>query len=86
MLDSFKKKVASGLDVVNFPQHYDGMKQVGDVIMSQWRRARFLWRKKTLFLPEVYLINQQAKALSEEFGKKIQLRVSIFGPLEQYLA
>jgi methionine synthase II (cobalamin-independent) len=36
-------------------------------------------------LPEVHLINQQAKELSEETGKKIQLRVSIFGPLEQYL-
>jgi 5-methyltetrahydropteroyltriglutamate--homocysteine methyltransferase len=36
-------------------------------------------------LPEVHLINQQAKVLSEEFGKKIQLRVSVFGPLEQYL-
>ncbi len=32
VLDSFKKKIASGLDVVNFPQHYDGMKQIGDVI------------------------------------------------------
>jgi 5-methyltetrahydropteroyltriglutamate--homocysteine methyltransferase len=31
------------------------------------------------------LINQEAKALSEEFGKKIRLRVSIFGPLEHYL-
>ena len=51
----------------------------------QWRKAHLLSTKKKQFLPEVHLINQQAKELSEEFGKKIQLRVSIFGPLEQYL-
>ncbi len=53
--------------------------------MLQWIAGSFLVEEKNAILPEVYLINQQAKALSEEFGKKIQLRVSIFGPLEQYL-
>jgi 5-methyltetrahydropteroyltriglutamate--homocysteine methyltransferase len=85
VLDSFKKKVASGLDVVNFPQHYDGMKQIGDVIHVAMEEGSFLVDEKKAVLPEVYLINQRAKELSEEFGKKIQLRVSIFGPLEQYL-
>ncbi len=85
VLDSFKKKVASGLDVVNFPQHYDGIKQVGDVLHEAMEAGSFLVEEKKAFLPEVYLINQQSKALSEEFGKKIMLRVSIFGPLEQYL-
>ena len=45
----------------------------------------FVVEQDKAVLPEVHLINQQAKVLSEEFGKKIQLRVSIFGPLEQYL-
>jgi 5-methyltetrahydropteroyltriglutamate--homocysteine methyltransferase len=36
-------------------------------------------------IPEVYVLNQAAKELSEEFGKKILLRVCLFGPLEQYL-
>jgi len=85
VLDSFKKKIASGLDVVNFPQHYDGMKQIGEVIHVAMEKGSFLVEEKNAVLPEVYLINQQAKELSEEFGKKIQLRVSIFGPLEQYL-
>lgn len=85
VLDSFKKKAASGLDIVNFPQHYDGMKQIGDVIHVSMEKGSFLVEEKNAFLPEVYLINQQAKELSEELGKKIQLRVSIFGPLEQYL-
>ena len=85
VLDSFKKKVASGLDVVNFPQQYDGIKQVGDVIHLAMAKGSFVVDQDKAVLPEVHLINQQAKAISEEFGKKIQLRVSFFGPLEQYL-
>jgi 5-methyltetrahydropteroyltriglutamate--homocysteine methyltransferase len=84
-LDSFRRKIASGLDVTNFPQQYDGIKQVGDVLHAAMENGSFLVEEKNAVLPEVYLINQEAKALSEEFGKKIQLRVSIFGPLEQYL-
>jgi len=85
VLDSFKLKLASGLDVANFPQQYDGLRQVGDVLHQAMEKGSFLVDEKTAVLPEVYLINQEAKALSEEFGRKIQLRVSIFGPLEQYL-
>jgi 5-methyltetrahydropteroyltriglutamate--homocysteine methyltransferase len=86
VLDSYRLKLASGLDVANFPQQYDGMKQVGDALHSAMEQGSFLVNEKTAVLPEVYLINQEAKALSEEFGRKIQLRVSIFGPLEHYLA
>jgi 5-methyltetrahydropteroyltriglutamate--homocysteine methyltransferase len=85
VLDSFKKKIAAGLDVTNFPQQYDGIKQVGDVIHGSMEKGTFLVEQEKAVLPEVYLINQQAKALSEEIGKKIQLRVSFFGPLELYL-
>ncbi|HYA77702.1 MAG TPA: hypothetical protein VEF91_03205 [Verrucomicrobiae bacterium] len=85
VLDSFKKKIASGLDVVNFPQQYDGIKQIVDVIHLAMANGSFVVDQDKAILPEVHLINQQAKALSEETGKKITLRVSIFGPLEQYL-
>lgn len=85
VLDSFRKKLASGLDAANFPQQYDGIKQVGDALHVAMEKGSFLVEEKNAVFPEVYLINQEAKALSEEFGKKIQLRVSIFGPLEQYL-
>jgi 5-methyltetrahydropteroyltriglutamate--homocysteine methyltransferase len=85
ILDSFRRKAATGLDVINFPQHYDGMRQVGDVLHAAMEKGSFVVEEDRAVLPEVYLLNQEAKALSEEFGKKIQLRVSIFGPLEQYL-
>jgi 5-methyltetrahydropteroyltriglutamate--homocysteine methyltransferase len=86
VIESFKKKIASGLDVVNFPQHYSGIKQVGDAIHTAMAGGSFVVDQENAFLPEIHVLNQQAKQLSEEFGKKIQLRVSIFGPIEQYLS
>jgi 5-methyltetrahydropteroyltriglutamate--homocysteine methyltransferase len=85
-LDAFRKKLLSGLDVVNYPQQYDGIKQVGDVIHTAMAKGSFLVEEKQAVLPEVKLISEEAKILSEELGKKIPLRVSLFGPLEQYLS
>ncbi len=85
VVDSFRKKLASGLDVVNYPQHFSGLRQVGDAIHAAMATGSFVVDEKTAILPEIYVLNKEAKTLSEEFGKKIQLRVSIFGPIEQYL-
>jgi methionine synthase II (cobalamin-independent) len=85
VLDSFRKTLATGLDITNFPQQYDGMSQVGDVLHMVMEKQTFLVEEKNAVLPEVYLIRQQAKALSEECGRKIALRVCIFGPMEFYL-
>ena len=54
--------------------------------MQLWRKAHLLSTKKGHFSQKSIVLNQEAKRLSEEFGKKILLRVSIFGPIEQYLA
>ncbi len=85
VIESFRRKLASGLDVVNFPQHYSGLRQVGDAIHEAMANGSFVVNQEKAVLPEIYVLNQEAKRLSEEFGKKIQLRVSIFGPIEQYL-
>ncbi len=84
--DSFRKKLASGLDVINYPQHFSGLRQVGDAIHTAMANGSFVVDEKTAVLPEIYVLNKEAKQLSEEFGKKILLRVSIFGPIEQYLS
>src|SRR4030065_2240580 len=84
-LDSFKKKCLSGLDVVNYPQQYDGLRQVSDVIHLAMEKGTFVVDEAHAVLPEVHLIREEAKRLSEELGKKIRLRVSLFGPMEQYL-
>jgi 5-methyltetrahydropteroyltriglutamate--homocysteine methyltransferase len=85
VVDSFKKKLALGLDVVNYPQHFSGLRQVGDAIHAAMATGSFVVEEKTAILPEIYVLNREAKVLSEEFGKKIQLRISLFGPIEQYL-
>jgi 5-methyltetrahydropteroyltriglutamate--homocysteine methyltransferase len=48
-------------------------------------KGTFVVDEKDAFLPEVRAIESQAKSLSEEYGKKILLRVCMFGPMEQYL-
>lgn len=84
-LESFKKKFSSGLDIVNYPQQYDGIKQVSDVIHKAMDAGTFQVEEKQAFLPEVLVISKEAKNLNEEFGKQVLLRVSLFGPMEQYL-
>ena len=86
VVDSFRTKLQTGLDVVNFPQHFSGIRQVGDVVHEAMEKGSFVVDQDRAFLPEIFVINQEAKSLYEEFGKKIKLRVSIFGPVEQYLA
>ena len=84
-LESFKKKLRTGLDVTNYPQQYDSINQVADLLHQTMEKGTFLVEEDQAFLAEVKLIKQEAKALSEEYGSKIQLRVSLFGPMEQYL-
>jgi 5-methyltetrahydropteroyltriglutamate--homocysteine methyltransferase len=85
-INSFRIKVQSGLDVANTPWHYDGIRQVSDTIHKTMEKGTFIVDEKDAFFPEVRVIEEQAKRLSEEFGKKILLRVCMFGPMEQYLA
>jgi 5-methyltetrahydropteroyltriglutamate--homocysteine methyltransferase len=85
VVESFRKKCATGLDVANYPQHYDMHKQVADVISAAMDRGTYLVEEDDAVLPEVYVINGEARRLYEEFGKRISLRVCIAGPLELYL-
>jgi 5-methyltetrahydropteroyltriglutamate--homocysteine methyltransferase len=85
ILESFKQKIRSGLDVINFPQQYDGVRQIGEVLHKAMEKGTFVVEEKDAFLPEVQLIAVEAKSLCKEFGKQILLRVSLFGPMEQYL-
>ncbi len=84
--ESFKKKAETGLDAVNFPQHYSGIRQVGDAVHKAMEKGSFVVDQDKAILPEIYVLNHEARSLSEELGKRIALRVSIFGPIEQYLA
>jgi 5-methyltetrahydropteroyltriglutamate--homocysteine methyltransferase len=84
-VDAFKKKCLTGLDVVNYPQQYDGVKQVSDVVHVAMEKGTFVVEEQDAFLPEVELIKQEAASIAAEIGGKIALRVCLFGPMEQYL-
>lgn len=83
--DAFVKKCQTGLDVVNYPQQYDGIKQVSDVVHVAMEKGSFIVDERDAFLPEVEFIKQEAEHISEQTGDKIRLRVCLFGPMEQYL-
>lgn len=85
VIDSFRKKCATGLDVVNYPQHYDMHRQITDLIYKAMDNGTYLIDEKCAVIPEVHVIDGEAKTLYEEFGKRIPLRVCITGPMELYL-
>jgi 5-methyltetrahydropteroyltriglutamate--homocysteine methyltransferase len=84
-LDAFINKCKTGLDVVNYPQQYDGIKQVSEAVHTAMEKGTFTVDEQNAFLPEVQLIKQEATQISEQIGAKIRLRVCLFGPMEQYL-
>jgi len=83
--NSFKKKIEAGLDVVNYPQHYDMRRQLSDELAKSMSKGTYLVEEKRAVLPEMDVINAEAKKLHEELGGEIQLRVCILGPIELYL-
>lgn len=85
VLTSFKKKLNSGLDVVNYPQHYDMYKQFADAIHQTMEKGTYIVDEEDAIIPEVYVIENEAKRLCEETGKRVSLRVCITGPFELYL-
>jgi 5-methyltetrahydropteroyltriglutamate--homocysteine methyltransferase len=85
VVDSFLKKLKTGLDVANYPQHYDIHKQFAEPIHKAMKRGTYIVEEKDAIIPEVHIINEEAKRIHESFGKKIAIRVCVTGPLELYL-
>jgi 5-methyltetrahydropteroyltriglutamate--homocysteine methyltransferase len=85
IIDSFRKKFDAGLDVVNYPQHYDMRRQFTDIIHKAMEEGTYTVDEKQAVIPELYVINEEAKKLYEEIGRKVPLRVCVTGPMELYL-
>jgi 5-methyltetrahydropteroyltriglutamate--homocysteine methyltransferase len=85
IMDSFMKKVETGLDVVNYPQHYDMVGQLADAVRDSMNEGTYLIRQESAVLPEVSVICDEAKRVYERTGKKVNLKVCIIGPVELYL-
>jgi len=85
VIDSFRKKLETGLDVVNYPQHYDMHKQFTDAIHKAMDKGTYIVDEKDAVIPEVHVIKDEAKRLYEETGSIVPLRVCVTGPMELYL-
>ncbi|MEM4713755.1 MAG: hypothetical protein QXQ61_04310 [Candidatus Bathyarchaeia archaeon] len=83
--DSFLRKLKTGLDVVNYPQHYDIHKQFAEPIHKAMEKGTYIVEEKDAIIPEVHVINEEAKRIYESTKIKIALRVCVTGPLELYL-
>lgn len=85
VIESFKKKCEAGLDVVNYPQHYDIYKQFTEPIREAMSEGTYIVDEKHAITPEIHVLNEESKRFYEEFGRKVLLRVCVTGPLELYL-
>jgi len=85
VIDSFKKKCAAGLDVINYPQHYDMYRQFAEPIHGVMKEGTYVVDEKQAFIPEMHVINEAGRGLSEELGRRVMLRACITGPMELYL-
>ncbi|MEM3703413.1 MAG: hypothetical protein QXX79_03200 [Candidatus Bathyarchaeia archaeon] len=85
VIGSFRRKLETGLDFVNYPQHYDIHRQFTEVIHKSMESGTYVVEEKNAVIPEVYVIGEEAKKICEEIGEKIALRVCVTGPLELYL-
>src|SRR5208337_619291 len=66
VMGSLAKKVEAGLDVVNYPQHYDMRKQVADAVRESMNEGTYLVSQERVVLPEVRVISDGAKELCEK--------------------
>ncbi|MEM3623158.1 MAG: hypothetical protein QXZ02_03595 [Candidatus Bathyarchaeia archaeon] len=85
IMESFKKKLETGLDIVNYPQHYDMHKQFTETIREAMNRGTYVVDEKNAIIPEVHVIKEESERLCKEIGKKISLRICVTGPMELYL-
>lgn len=85
VIDTFKKKCAAGLDVINYPQHYDMYRQFAEPIHGVMKEGTYVVDEKQAFIPEMHVINEAGRGLSEELGRRVMLRACITGPMELYL-
>lgn len=80
---SLKFKIESGIDVVNYPQHYDMHKQFMEPI-EKYQAEPFQIDERYAVIPEVYVVEREAEKYFEKIGKKLELKVCATGAIELY--
>jgi 5-methyltetrahydropteroyltriglutamate--homocysteine methyltransferase len=84
VLESFEIKLVSEIDVATYPQHFEMHSQFLKPIES-FQEEPFLIEARKARIPEIEIIKNNARELSEISGKKIAFKVCVTGPVELYL-
>lgn len=80
---SLKFKIESGIDVVNYPQHYHMHGQFMEPI-EKYQTEPFQIDEKYAVIPEVYVVEQEAEKYFERTGEQLKLKVCATGAIELY--
>ncbi len=80
---SLKCKIDSGIDVVNYPQHYDMHRQFLEPI-HEHAAEPFVVEEKYAVIPELFVVKEEAKRYYEKTGERLGLKVCVTGPIELY--
>lgn len=81
---SLSSKLASGIDVVNYPQHYDMHRQFLEPI-EKHADEPFVIQEKYAFIPELQVALEEAQRRYEETGGRVRLRACVTGAIELYI-
>jgi 5-methyltetrahydropteroyltriglutamate--homocysteine methyltransferase len=84
ILNSFKRKLDTGLDIVTYPQHFDIYRQFLTPIHKAMEKGTYIVDEKYATIPEIYVIKEEAKNIYDQTGKKVLLRACVTGPFELY--
>ncbi len=76
---SLASKASAGLDVINYPQHYDMHRQFLEPIMT-YQEEPFLVEKDYAVIPELSVVEREAVKLG-----RLGLKVCVTGPIELHL-
>lgn len=80
---SFASKLASGIDVVTYPQHYEMHRQFLEPI-EKHQNEPFAIDLNHAVIPELYVVSREAERYYGETGEKVRLRVCVTGPIDLY--
>jgi len=81
---SFKFKVKSGLEIINYPQFMDMIIQFLNPIADYEIEPNLIDPSKAI-IPEMFVINKIARDHYNETGSSLKVKICITGPIELYI-
>ena len=84
VLESFEKKLSTGLDTSSYPQHYPMHAQFMEPI-EKYQTDPYLILKENAVITEMEILKDSGRELYTQTGGKISVKMCVTGPIELYL-